>query len=92
MILARVEGEEREATAATIQAIGDRLMATPGTGEILGPAPCPLERLRGKYRFMLILKGESASALRQRLRKALAGLRLARATKLVLDADPVTML
>jgi primosomal protein N' (replication factor Y) len=43
----------------------------------LGPAPAPLARLRGRYRFQLLAKGSDRKALRraaEQLRAATAGL------------------
>jgi primosomal protein N' (replication factor Y) len=92
LILVRAESEERDQAVAACELLAARLRAIAGAGEVLGPAPCPLERLRGKFRVMLLLKGQPASALRQRLRSALAGFSPGKATKLVLDCDPVSML
>ena len=56
----------------------------------LGPAPAPLARLRGQWRFVVLLKASQRSALRQALthlpRKTPGEIRR------VLDVDPVSML
>jgi len=36
-----------------------------GQSSIVGPAPCPLEKLRGKYRYHLIVKSDSGEAIEQ---------------------------
>ncbi len=61
--------------------------------EVLGPAPCPLARLRGKHRFQLLLKSQERAPLRRLLgqidllrRKVAAGLTLS------VDIDPLDML
>lgn len=58
---------ERERAEAGLQRLAERCQAHPHAGEvrITGPAPAPLERLRGKWRFQLLLRGPSASRLRQ---------------------------
>jgi primosomal protein N' (replication factor Y) len=33
--------------------------------EILGPAPSPIDRIRDRYRWQVLLKGEKGSALHQ---------------------------
>ena len=33
--------------------------------QVLGPAPAPLARLRGRYRVQILIKGEDASAVRR---------------------------
>ncbi len=60
---------------------------------IVGPAPCPLERLRGRTRQHLLLKSETASALDDALwdlarREDL----LASADRLEIDRDPMSLL
>jgi len=61
--------------------------------EFLGPAPAPLKRLRGRYRYQLLVKGAAGPSLRQ------ASQRLAAATQRLIapiqgsvDVDPVSML
>jgi primosomal protein N' (replication factor Y) len=61
--------------------------------ELLGPAPAPIERLRGRWRFRLMLRASErpplrrvAAALLERIDEGLGG---ARAT---VDVDPVSML
>ncbi|MET0384783.1 MAG: primosomal protein N' [Polyangiales bacterium] len=61
--------------------------------QVLGPAPAPIERLRGRYRFRFILRAEERSALRQvaavLARRLDDGVAPARAS---LDIDPYSML
>ncbi|WP_018466993.1 primosomal protein N' [Calidithermus timidus] len=51
-------------------------------GELLGPAPAPVPKVRGQYVFHLLLKGST-----QRLRELMQGLPPARA-RLRIDPDP----
>jgi primosomal protein N' (replication factor Y) len=67
-----------------------------GTGVTLtGPAPCPIDRIRGRWRWHFLLRGVSARAIgratrhlqyRYEMRPGSADLRL------VIDRDPVTLL
>lgn len=64
-----------------------------GDVEVLGPAPCPLFRLRNRYRMQILLKGQTRRALRDLLAyapqwKTYLSARLT----LVLDVDPVDMM
>jgi primosomal protein N' (replication factor Y) len=81
---------EKVLRAATILAAA--LPAAAGV-EVLGPAPCPLARLRGKSRVQLLLKGEQRSAL-HRILCRIDGLRrqLPSGVSLGLDVDPLDML
>jgi primosomal protein N' (replication factor Y) len=61
--------------------------------EVLGPAPAPIARLRGRYRFMLLFKGRDEALLRHVTEKTLAlARRLPREVHFALDASPVNML
>ena len=60
--------------------------------EILGPAPCPLSRLKNRYRWHLLLKAESVDVLRQRLRTAFAGLSASERHGVTIDLDPMGLL
>jgi primosomal protein N' (replication factor Y) len=58
---------------------------------VLGPAPAPLERLRGEYRVQVFLKGLDRRAMRDAVRRALsAHPHLARRASV--DVDPQSML
>jgi len=61
--------------------------------ELLGPAPAPIAKLRGRYRFMLLLKGDDDALIRRVSRAILkASKQLPRAVQTALDARPVNML
>ena len=92
LVQAMVSGADAPAALAGAQALA---LAAAGSDapEILGPAPAPISRLRGKYRFQLLLKGADPERLRlaaQRLVEA-AG-KLPRGVEASLDAFPVNML
>ncbi|HJL17222.1 MAG TPA: primosomal protein N', partial [Sandaracinaceae bacterium LLY-WYZ-13_1] len=63
------------------------------TVHVMGPAPAPIQRLRGRYRFRLMLRGSDRRALRAVAHHLAAridrGLGTARAH---VDVDPVAML
>jgi primosomal protein N' (replication factor Y) (superfamily II helicase) len=62
---------------------------------VLGPAPAPIERLRGRYRWQILLKGRDAKALQSLLHPFLqAAERTGRgpAARLSVDVDPYGML
>ena len=64
-----------------------------GAIQVLGPSPCPLARLRGKYRYQLLLKGAERAQLRRLLTRLdeAAGL-LPKQVTLHIDVDPLDML
>jgi primosomal protein N' (replication factor Y) len=86
-------GNDSERTAAAADQLADALQVHAGDVELLGPAPCPLARLRGKSRVQLLLKASSRPPL-QRLLQRLDPLRrtLPNGVALSVDVDPLDML
>jgi len=90
MLLLRCDGDDLTQVRERLSAVADKLREQPV--EVLGPAPCPLERLQGRFRMMLLLRHQDAHALRAAIRAAGVLVGDDGKTKLVLDCDPVTML
>jgi primosomal protein N' (replication factor Y) len=59
---------------------------------ILGPAPAPIARLRGNYRFQLQLQSIDGDLLRQRVRAATADLKSPEGAGWIVDVDPLDMM
>ena len=59
---------------------------------VLGPAPAPLARLRGRYRQRLLLKTRRDVAVQPLLRAWLAQVRVAHGGRIDVDVDPVSFL
>ena len=65
-----------------------------GEGSVVGPAPPPLERVRGRWRWQILLRSGDVRALRTlaaAARSALPGATRA-PVRLVIDVDPYSML
>ncbi len=84
--------DRARAGAATVAALLRR--RSPRSDQVLGPAPAPLERLRGEYRVQVLLKAAS-----RRQRQAALGAMLeeldrgkTRVDRLVIDVDPMSTL
>jgi primosomal protein N' (replication factor Y) len=60
--------------------------------EVLGPAAAPIEKLRNRYRWQLLLKGKQISSLLEFARKAREILPQSRTIRLHIDVDPYSML
>ncbi|MDI3283614.1 primosomal protein N' [Polyangium sp. 15x6] len=61
--------------------------------EVLGPAAAPLARLRGRYRFRVLLRAKDRRALRAATAVAAAAIaEIDRRVRVVVDVDPVAML
>jgi primosomal protein N' (replication factor Y) len=103
-----VSGADADAVGDAARRVAERVRAealppAPGAAgddagepavEVVGPAPCPLERLRGRWRWHLLLKSRSAVLLELVLRDlarneaALVG----STHRLELDRDPMSLL
>jgi primosomal protein N' (replication factor Y) len=57
--------------------------------QTLGPAPCPISRIKGEYRWQLILKVKHPTKLKTLLSNAIEEIR---ATKVNVDVDPITVM
>jgi primosomal protein N' (replication factor Y) len=76
----------------------------PGDGEVLGPAPAPLSRLKGKYRYHLTIKAPALEKVAGTLEESLAAYEAFRNSycrreqiarediSLAVDVDPVSLL
>lgn len=98
-------GEETHARQAA-SALGDFLRSSldAGAGELLGPAPAPLSRLKGKYRYHLTLKTPRLDRASAGLEKAISAFESFRPSycrregipkkdlSLIVDVDPVSLL
>ena len=99
MVNVRFEGKEGE----RVQNVADRfaklvLAKTPPKGKgvvVLGPAPAPIERIKGRERWQVLLKGENRLLLhdvvRQMQEEFLERERSSR-VRIIVDVDPYNML
>jgi primosomal protein N' (replication factor Y) len=95
----RLEGprlSEVENKAKTLAEELRKLQAqSPKFGEevqVLGPAAAPLEKLRNRYRWQLLLRGKQSSILLRFARHARELMPLSRGVRLHVDVDPNSML
>ena len=91
MVQLRLRDTDRERGAETLSELAGRLRRHPlAEGlRILGPAPAPFERLRGRWRFQLLARGPSARRLRELLRAVVPR---PAPYDLVVDVDPYDLL
>ena len=104
LAMVRIEGEDPEAVsrvatsaahALSRAADAYRRTASPDIIRVLGPAPAPIERIKKRYRWQVMVKSENLTALRTALSAMQATLaRRAREADvhLSIDIDPVRML
>ncbi len=91
MVQLLLRDTHRQRAERTMDEIAQALQRHPlASGvRISGPAPAPFERLRGKWRFQLLLRSTSGSRLRELVREALPD---SVPGDLVVDVDPHELL
>lgn len=95
----RLEGSRPEEVEAKAKRLGEELRIRRQQNavfqekiEILGPAPAPITKLRGRYRWQILLKGKSGMPLLEFAGQARAILPRSRSARLYIDVDPYNML
>ena len=93
LVLVRDRMLERARAGARVAAEILRGLGTRGL-EVLGPAPAPLERLRGEYRVQVLVKTAHRKGMQESLAAMLAEVerRKACAGTLIVDVDPMSTL
>ncbi len=61
-------------------------------GRLLGPAPCPVPKLRDMYRFQIQLHAPSRERLRDALRQVMDEIKTPELVQWIVDMDPISML
>jgi len=93
LVLVQFSGGDAAATARFAGRFVDQVRrALPAGGEVLGPAPAPLARIKGRHRWQAMLRGEDVWGLTAAARGVLEAARPPAGVRAALDVDPVTML
>lgn len=88
-----IKGKDEEETIKLAQLIGSNLRIYNQRKDILilGPAPCPLTKIKEEYRWQILLKGKPKD-MRELLKATLDETSIPRHLKVSLDIDPIGML
>ncbi|MGE5506925.1 MAG: primosomal protein N' [Chitinophagales bacterium] len=93
LILLTLAGPEEGEVLRAAEALAGRLRETVGEEiGVLGPSPAALARLRGLYRFQILLKGEVTAECRRVLRQTAAEAGAGQRIRISWDVDPQSML
>ena len=99
LVSLRVDGPKIEEVEAKAKSLAKRLRDKQSKNptlhqqiEVLGPAPAPIEKLRNRYRWQLLLKGKQISPLHEFASYAREILPRSPSIRLHIDVDPYSML
>jgi primosomal protein N' (replication factor Y) (superfamily II helicase) len=91
-----VRGESEPAVEQLAETVGERLRAALTAAAIehrvLGPAPCPIAKLRGLFRYHLLASSPAGDALRVAMRGVIENLEPVEGVQWVVDVDPLDLL
>jgi len=94
MIRLIVRGPQEPIVAAFTAQVADELrrLLAETKARVLGPAPAPFAKLRGKYRYHILLQDRDGSELSTAARQVLESIRSPDEVEWVADVDPLSML
>ncbi len=97
MALVRIEGQETSSVSALAAKVAAFLgrFAKPEAMRVLGPAPAPIERIKNRYRWQVVVKAQALADLRAALaamRGEIEPLAERDDVRLGIDIDPINML
>lgn len=87
MVLVRFESERETAALGAGREAAAALEPLSGPVRVIGPAPAPIARLRGRWRVQLLLLADTRSPLREAIGR-IAAMKLSRSVRRVIDVDP----
>ncbi len=93
LVCATLEGPSEEIVAMTGRTIVKRLQPqlTPAV-TLAGPVPAPFSRIKGQYRYQIILRSSSVKAMSQPLKEVLRELKYPAKLRIAVDVDALSMM
>jgi primosomal protein N' (replication factor Y) len=86
-----LRGKKEPNVIRTAERMARRLETRMSGVDLLGPAPSPMAKLRGFYRWNILLKAGSRQEIVKKLRTALKGFRRGSGVFIAVDVDPMSM-
>jgi primosomal protein N' (replication factor Y) len=91
-----VRGESEAMTEQFAETAGEKLRAAVETAgiehRVLGPAPCPIPKLRGLFRYHVLLSSPAGEEFRTAVRGVIENVEMMDGVQWVVDVDPVDLL
>ncbi|GAB4274508.1 MAG: primosomal protein N' [Coriobacteriia bacterium] len=92
LIRVLVSGRDQRVTQGHIERLAESLHEVAPDWRLVGPAPAPLSRIKGRTRWHLLLKGPAGALPPEELRYALSTTRTPDGVAVRIDVDPQDML
>ena len=86
-----VRARNDEVALKSSQELTDAIKAADKDMLVAGPAPAPIARMRGYFRYNILLKGADRAAMCALLRKVLGHFRKPHGVLVAVDVDPISM-
>jgi primosomal protein N' (replication factor Y) len=86
-----VRARNDELTLKAAQGLTDAIKGESKDIMIAGPAPAPIARMRGYFRYNILLKGNDRASMCALLRKVLGSFRKPHGVLIAVDVDPISM-
>jgi len=89
----RIEKKASDAAFLFAKSCRERSASSPGEEAfvVVGPAPAPMARVRGYFRWNILLKGKNRSIMTGYLRKTVESIPRAHGVYTAIDVDPMSM-
>jgi primosomal protein N' (replication factor Y) len=93
LVCMTIRGKEEQPVNDSAEKFAARLREGLSTAiRLAGPAPAPLARAKGYYRYQLMMRGKSVKAMDQVVRRALDGFRWPKDVYCAIDVDALNIL
>ena len=87
-----IDGTDEHEVKKAAQAIGRKLKEAGTAGLIHGPLPCPIERIKDRFRWHILLLAGKWRTLHDMIEAAKPAMTKRRRVRAAIDVDPVSML
>jgi primosomal protein N' (replication factor Y) len=91
MVKVAVRARNDELAQKSAAELAETIRAQDREALVGGPAPAPILRVRGYFRYNIILKGKDKAAMCALIRKGLASFRRPHGVLVAVDVDPISM-
>ncbi len=91
LVKVTVRARNDELTLKVAEELTDAIKSENKELKVAGPAPAPIARMRGYFRYNILLKGKDRAAMCTLLRKVLGSFRKPHGVLIAVDVDPIAM-